>query len=189
MIEAFFGLPGAGKTYAMTRVAMKMLRKGRDVYANYHIEPSSRDRGQIYYFSQITEVLDKENCVVLIDEAGTAFPAHMWNKMPTKLMQGFREHRHNKMDMFYTAQDMQDVAAVLRRLTQFRNECSKIGPFMSIKTYGMRDKKKYGGSFHVYDSSISARYDTHAARVEIQNYVSAAEAEIQGKRSKIDIKV
>lgn len=187
MIEAFFGLPGAGKTYAMTRKAIKFLRRGRDVYCNFDLKPSPRDRGRIIKFSQIFEVLNVDNAVIMIDEAGLVFPAQMWKDIPFEVVQQWREHRHDGVEMYYTAQDKQDVAAALRRVTQFANECQKFGPFMSIRTYGMRDRKKYGGSFHLFDSEIAKRYNSYGKKVARQTYIKSTYGD-SSKGGNLDVK-
>src|SRR3712207_6331008 len=103
MIEAFTGLPGAGKTYNMTRMALKQMKRGRKVYANYHIDGAE-------YFKELNELLGVRNALILIDEAGIYLPAQVWSKIPFDFIRQIRQHRHDSLDMWYTAQDMQDVA-------------------------------------------------------------------------------
>lgn len=101
MIEAFLGLPGAGKTYLMTRMAVKKMKKGHRVYANYPLE------GAIPY-SQIEELFDirrepgeKRSPVILIDEAGLIAPAGSWKAIPFEVMAHWRQHRHSGVNIWY----------------------------------------------------------------------------------------
>lgn len=165
MIEAFIGLPGAGKTYLMTKVANKMMRKGRTVYANYPL------KGAIQY-RKIEETFGVKNAVVLIDEAGLVAPGQFWNRIPFEVLAHWRQHRHAKIDMYYTAQDLNDVATALRRVTQFVNEVQKIGPLIRWKCYNPRTKEKFGGGFHIFDPAIAALYDSYAENIERQDYLN-----------------
>lgn len=164
MIEAFIGLPGQGKTYLMTRIALKKMKKGRKVYANYPLEGAIR-------YNQIEELFGITNAVALIDEAGLVAPAGFWNKIPFDVMAHWRQHRHKGVDIYYTAQDLQDVATPLRRVTQFVNECKKIGPLIRWKCYNPRTKEKFGGGFHFFDMAIAKKYDSFADDVAKQEYL------------------
>lgn len=156
MIEAFLGMPGAGKTYLMTRQGLKLQKKKRTVYANYPLKGAIR-------FEQISDVYEVRNAIILLDEAGLIAPSSGWKSIPFEVMAHWREHRHHGVSLFYTAQDLQDVAAPLRRVTQFINRVQKFGPIISWRCYGgTRYKDKYSGGFTVVDPSICAAYDTHA---------------------------
>lgn len=164
MIEAFTGLPGQGKTYLMTRQALKLMKKGRKVYANYPLEGAER-------FEQVEEVFHVKEAVILLDEAGLVAPAGFWKAIPFEVMAHWRQHRHAKIDLYYTAQDLADVAVPLRRVTQFVNEVRKLGPLITWKTYNPRTKEKYGGGFHFFDIEIAKKYDSYAKNVARQDYL------------------
>lgn len=163
-IEAFIGLPGQGKTYLMTRTALKHMKKGIPVYANYPLEGAIR-------YHQIEEVFEVREATILLDEAGLAAPAGAWNKIPFDVMSHWRQHRHKRINLWYTAQDLQDVAVPLRRVTQFVNEVRKIGPLMRWRCYNPRSKEKYGGGFHLFDIDIAKKYDSYAEDVVRQDYL------------------
>lgn len=164
MIEAFIGLPGAGKTYLMTRKAIKLAKSGRKIYANYPIKGAIR-------FKQISEVFEVKNAVILLDEAGLVAPSGFWKSIPFDVMAHWRQHRHAKIDMYYTAQDLLDVATPLRRVTQFVNEVKKIGPLIYWKCYNPRDKEKYGGGFTIFDPEVAKNYDSYADNIDKQEYL------------------
>lgn len=164
MIEAFYGLPGQGKTYLMTRLAIKKMRRGIPVYANYPLKGAIR-------YHQIEEVFGVKEAVILLDEAGLAAPAGSWAKIPFDVMAHWRQHRHAKIDLWYTAQDASDVATALRRVTQFANEVTKFGPLIRWRCYNPRNKAKYGGGIHWFDPAIAAMYDSYADNVTKQTYL------------------
>lgn len=164
MIEAWTGLPGQGKTYMMTKKALREMKKGREVWANYPLEGTQR-------FQQVEEVFEVREALILLDEAGLVAPAGFWNKIPFDVMAHWRQHRHKKIDLWYTAQDLQDVAVPLRRVTQFVNEIRKFGPFMYYKTFNPRTKEKYAGGFALLDESVYQKYNSYAEDVTKQNYL------------------
>lgn len=184
-IEAFIGMPGQGKTYLMTRLAYhkylrysrikpeppewkkKMMTKrmyiadvrkraelrSRKIYANFPLKLPNA-----VYYSQIEELFDVYNADILLDEAGLIAPAGMWSKIPFEVMQHWREHRHKGVNLWYTAQDLADVAVPLRRVTQFVNEVQRFGPFNYWITYNPKTKVKYGGGIHLHDYAIAKLY-------------------------------
>jgi len=171
MIEAYTGLPGAGKTYLMTRLAMKKIKRGHRVFANYPLQGAIR-------YEQIDELFEvkrlpgeKRSPVILIDEAGLIAPAGGWKAIPFDVMAHWRQHRHAGVDIWYTAQDLRDVAVPLRRVTQFVNEVSKFGPIIRWKTFMPSSKAKYGGGITWFDKSVGQAYDTHAQNVAKQKYL------------------
>lgn len=171
MIEAFLGLPGAGKTYLMTRLASKKIKKGHRVFANYPLEGAIR-------YSQIEELFEvkrlpgeKKSPVILIDEAGLIAPAGSWKAIPFEVMAHWRQHRHAGVNIWYTAQDLRDVAVPLRRVTQFVNQVTKIGPLIRWKCYEPVSKAKYGGGWTIFDIDVAKKYDSFAKNVERQNYL------------------
>lgn len=151
-VEAFVGLPGAGKTYNMSRLAIKQMRK-RPVYANYPLESA-------IYFKEITEILDVKEGLILIDEAGIYLDANAWNKIPFEFKRLMRQHRKRGLDLWYTAQDVKDVVTYLRRVTQFVHDHNRIWKFVRWRTYNPRSKEKYGGGLAFIDPEICKKYDT-----------------------------
>lgn len=149
----------------MTRMALKHMKKGIPVYANYPLEGAIR-------FSQVQEVFDVKEATILLDEAGLVAPAGFWKAIPFEVMAHWRQHRHAKINLYYTAQDLQDVAVPLRRVTQFANEVRKLGPLITWKTINPRSKEKFGGGFHFFDQAIADKYDSYAGNVSKQEYLN-----------------
>lgn len=153
MIESFTGLPGMGKTYNMTRYALKQFKKGRTVYANYHVKGFK-------YFKELNEVIGVKNALILIDEAGIYLPAQAWNSIPKEFVREIRQHRHDGLDMYYTAQDQQDVATCIRRVTQLQHDFTRFGKVMFEKCTNPRTGSKFGFNFSILNSKIFDLYDT-----------------------------
>lgn len=153
MIEAFTGLPGQGKTYNMTRLALKQMARGRKVYANYKIEGAE-------YFKELSELIGLKNALILIDEAGIYLPAQAWKNIPFEFIRQIRQHRHDGLDLWYTAQDMQDVATYLRRITQYMHDFQKFGFLFYEKTTNPRTKVRYGFNFSILNKKVYSKYDT-----------------------------
>lgn len=153
MIEAFTGLPGNGKTYNMTRKARKQMQKGRVVYANYDLVGAK-------YFKELSELVDVKNALILIDEAGIYLPAQAWKDIPFEFIRQIRQHRHDGLDLWYTAQDMQDVATYLRRITQFQHDFTKFMNIFTCRTTNPRTRVKYGFDITFLKKEIYELYDT-----------------------------
>lgn len=152
-IEAYTGLPGQGKTYNMTRLALQKMQKGKKVYANYNLVGAE-------YFKELSELKNVKNALILIDEAGIYLPSQAWKDIPFEFIRQIRQHRHDGLDMWYTAQDMQDVATYLRRITQFQHDYQKFGKLFFCKTSNPRTKVRYGFDISILDKKVFTKYDT-----------------------------
>lgn len=164
MIEGFVGLPGQGKTYQMTRVALKHMKKGIPVYANYNLQGSTK-------WNQVEELFEVKEATILIDEAGLVAPAGFWKAIPFDVMAHWRQHRHKRINVYFTAQDLQDIAVPLRRVTQYVNECKKFGPLMITKCTNPRSKEKYGSTYHFFDIDVAKKYDSYGDNVAKQDFL------------------
>lgn len=163
MIEAFTGLPGAGKTYNMVRKAYIQHKQGKKVYANFSTTFAT-------YFKELSEIYNVKDALILIDEAGIYLPAQAWQKIPFEFMRAIRQHRHNGLDLWYTAQDFLDVSTSLRRITQFQHDFSKTAMICFSKTTNPRTKEKYGFDIHILNKKVFALYDTNFD-VELGEYL------------------
>lgn len=163
MIEAYTGLPGAGKTYNMVKRAYQQYKGGRKIYANFKTSFA-------IYFKELNEIYDVKNALILIDEAGIYLPAQAWQKIPFEFMRAIRQHRHNGLDLWYTAQDFQDVSTALRRVTQFQHDINKTAKICFTRTTNPRTKEKYGFDIHLLNKKVFALYDTNYD-VELADYL------------------
>jgi hypothetical protein len=137
----------------MTKKALTEIRKGRKVYANYPLKGAERYR-------HIEEVLDVREGLVLMDEAGLIAPAAFWNKIPYEYLASWRQHRKNGLDIWYTAQDLQDVATPLRRVTQFAHDAQRMYKWIYYRTYNPRSKAKFGWGLSYVSPKVFDHYDT-----------------------------
>lgn len=163
MIEAYTGLPGAGKTYNMVRRAYAKHLQGKKIYANFKTTFAT-------YYKELDEIFGIQDAIVLIDEAGIYLPAQAWNKIPFEFMRSIRQHRKNGLDMYYTAQDLQDVATALRRVTQFQRDINRTWKFCFERTTNPRTKEKYGFEISILNKKIFDLYDTYD-EVEFGSYM------------------
>lgn len=114
MIRGYFGLPGSGKTYSMTRDAIKEAR-GRVVYANYHVDLPSAEK--VVFLENPYQLKQIEDGLLLIDEAGLWLPSFIWKRIPEELIWKLAQIRKCGLDLFYTAQNPARVVKVLREIT------------------------------------------------------------------------
>jgi hypothetical protein len=166
MIEAFTGLPGQGKTYNMTRKAIPIMKRGRKVYANYQL------KGAVY-FKELSELVGVKDALILVDEAGIYLPAQAWKHIPFEFIRQLRQHRHDGLDLWYTAQDMQDVATYLRRLTQFQHDFSRIWKFYHCRTSNPRTRERYGFDLGYISPKVYEYYDT-TENIDFAEYLQKA---------------
>jgi len=112
MVEGFTGLPGSGKTYWLTKIALDRLKKGQKVYANFHID------GVVYY-QNLTEVLNVRKGLILVDEINLVCPSRWWNKFPPELAYFWSQTRKFGLDIFWTAQHIDRVDKIIREISNY----------------------------------------------------------------------
>jgi len=112
MIEGYFGLPGAGKTYYAVKEAKKRILKGEKVYTNFQCKGA-------LYFQGWTDFLKMTDCTIIIDEAGIWLNARKWNDVPEEILYRLMQSRKKRYDLIYTAQNPEMVEVTLRRITNF----------------------------------------------------------------------
>lgn len=200
MIVGRVGLIGNGKTYLHARDALATAKRRRAVFlsniwtrgsvpaAAYLGDPGGVDRVQLavgddgFDLAELEELLDAargagRGAVLFIDEVGVLMPARFWQKFPVALMYRFSQSRKLRLDVYYTAQDIEDVDSFLRRKTQWvyrvrawptptveRQERGQ-RPLFFFETrwrpgqVGKRDKR-LGWTFIRYRRGFEAEYDT-----------------------------
>lgn len=157
MIEIITGLPGFGKTVTASRWALKQMKKGKKVYANYPLKGAE-------YFVDPLEVLGKvENALIVVDESGIVFDQLNMYNMPLQMWMELRQHRKDGVDLLMTAQSLSDVAYPVRRLIQFEyNIFFKFGGFVAVTCRNpQRGGDNYGKRLWRIPRSIFDKYDTN----------------------------
>lgn len=167
MIRGYFGLPGSGKTYSMTRDACNEV-KGRIVYANYDVEIPGAEK--IIKLNRPEELINIRDGLCLVDEAGLWMPSFIWKRIPEQLIWQLAQVRKLGLDLFYTAQDPMRVVKVLREITFESIVTEKFFKVFIQKVYSgvpkLGQSKKLCTRMLMLNSSITDKYDTFE-RVEV----------------------
>ena len=118
MITCFFGLPGAGKSSMLTKIArkeIKRIERGKSPYrmvlSNYYIE------GCYEFRFEDLGVYDMDNCLVLLDELTLDADSRDFKNFNKNLKQFFIMHRHYGVDIVYATQQYDGVDKKIRDLT------------------------------------------------------------------------
>jgi hypothetical protein len=189
VIEGFIGLIGHGKTMlAVDHCISLARRRGAVLAANIKVTDGDLDFVQLSVgndgldLDELRELMELcrwggRGLVLLIDEVGIIMPARFWQSFPIDLMFVLSQSRKLGVDMVYTSQDVEQVDAFLRRLTQwvFKLRCYP-APSITRRERGKRplffvreqwrpssiDKKdkRLGRTFIRYRREREDRYDT-----------------------------
>lgn len=157
MIRGYFGLPGSGKTYAMTRDAIREC-KGRVVYTNYDVDIP--DAEEIIKLKRPQELVSVKNGLCLIDEAGLWLPSFIWKRIPEQLIWQLAQVRKNGIDLFYTAQNPARVVKVLREITFESIYTDKFFKIFVQQIYTGINDKKICNRILFLSKKVADRYDT-----------------------------
>ena len=139
MIRAYTGLTGSGKTLSMVRDAsyhFSIYRK--PIYSNFKMSvfdysyrfgifphqlktiiPATVLKAEDF----IDKMLEMEDALFLVDEAGFVFNNRLWKDLPFDVLARFNETRKVGVDIFYTTQNITRVDKVLRDLTHVQVMC------------------------------------------------------------------
>lgn len=129
-IRAWVGLHGSGKTYAMTGELLYLAGRGRRILTNFGF------RGQVGAVVTSDDVMQvcaaqaelppgqRFPTVLAIDEAPMLFDCRDARTFPTSMRVLLTQCRKLHLDLFYTAQDYDDVDVKLRRQTHEVTRCS-----------------------------------------------------------------
>lgn len=109
MMEGFYGLPGAGKTYLLASIGLDAIKKGREVYANFRLTGA-------HYFNDIFDIINVRKGVILIDEINLSFPSRMWDKLPPQFLYFWSQTRKMELDIYFTSQHPDRVDKVPKEI-------------------------------------------------------------------------
>lgn len=157
MIRGYFGLPGSGKTYTMTRDVQKEA-KGRRVYANYHVEIPEAE--EVIFLSNPRELVKVRDGILLIDEAGLWLPSFIWKRIPEQLIWQLAQVRKLGLDLYYTAQNPARVVKVLREITYESVFCFKFFRLFFQKVYGGIEDNFICWRIIPFTKKVASKYDT-----------------------------
>jgi hypothetical protein len=136
MITCYFGKLGQGKTYALAEHALRELRRGRVVYANFFIDwkglPPIRmgvikrpaiPKENLRVFKSVEEFMTMENAFVALDEGWIYFDSYKMTSLPIDIRMKILQSRKDGLDIAYTSQRPEQVHVALRAMTNEYFEC------------------------------------------------------------------
>lgn len=181
MITAFTGLPGAGKTLRMIkemhkeRFWAKIYRYSEDLVqitnfpVNKEMFPNTIVIGNDEIRKLYDWILKKEHygASIYLDEASILFPSMDYKNIPKDVIIALRQHRHAGYNLYYTAQNLDDVAKGLRTVTQFVYEINGWSAlrFSTYSCYSVRAgkanyKDKYDRGILLHTKKLYNSYNT-----------------------------
>jgi len=139
-IEGFFGLPGAGKTMAMTEYLKRMRKKYGDkiyIMTNYFC------KYQDFEFKDWRQLLKEYDKPLICawDEVQNEFNSREFKNFPIELLTVLTQNRKgNGKKIIYSAQRWDRVDKVFRELTHYAYDCKTIfGRLTRVKKYHWED--------------------------------------------------
>lgn len=139
-IYGYFGLPGKGKTMALTWQLDQYRKKyGDGIYitTNYHYKYQDFE---FKSWKQLLQSYDKP-LVVAWDEVQNEFNSRDFKNFPVELLTILTQNRKgNGIQLLYTAQRWERVDKVFRELTAYAIQCNTIfGRLTTLKYYYWED--------------------------------------------------
>jgi len=164
MIRAYVGLMGQGKTLAMTRDLVNLMKQGIPVISNYKISFPHPDRRISRRLESITVPSDMlmsllshaRGVCVAMDEAPVILGSYDWNKIPKDIILRFSQGRKLKLKFFYTSQGFSHSLKRLRDLTYEVVLCKKLPLFNGFFSYTTYDPQFF--NYSSYSSDMERKY-------------------------------
>lgn len=121
------GLTGTGKTYFMTRQALKHAEKNPDmpIFSNYHIKNDLFPR-RVEYFDDPEKLEKMERCIVLIDDGAIWFNSRRWQDFSYNLQYKIINNRKDGLKIYVTTQYYGSLESTIRENCHFYYECKKL---------------------------------------------------------------
>jgi len=127
MIELYTGLPGSGKTYALTRRCMDALDRGYTVYANFDLKHGrAQKEGRLVRWHDLDEIYRVTNGIIAMDEAHVYMNSRKWDALPEEMQVRLQQHRKDALHIWGTAQSHKRLDTVYRELVQRWYMCKKL---------------------------------------------------------------
>lgn len=170
MINIYVGKPGMGKTYALVRLAYKLINQGRNVYSNFHIDfstlPLKPNCGKVFYWHDINEIVPIKQGEIIIDECQIYMNSRKWKDLPLSVQYKLQQHRKQGLNIHGAVQNVRRIDSVARELVNSIFECKKaLGRLFVVKEYDIEDidkekRRSYSTQYYFLDMKLANCYDT-----------------------------
>ena len=115
-IKIISGVPGEGKSYFATMIALDAMDRGMDVVSNY---PIYHEKSKRYCYEWNDSMFGKlKSAIVIIDEAHFVFNSRDWKSFTLEMHAFFSEHRHNKLELYLISQSPLRLEGIVREITR-----------------------------------------------------------------------
>jgi hypothetical protein len=134
MITVITGLTGSGKTFLMSRLALKRRKLGDAIYSNLNFNfPNNND--EVYRWYALSETFNLDNGVICIDEGQKLFDARNWSMLPSTFALKIASHRHDKLDIITTTQAFGHIDIRIRQNVHEIYHCRSMFRFPKNERY------------------------------------------------------
>lgn len=151
-IYGFFGLPGYGKTMAMSWELLELRKKYKDdiyIFTNYGFKQEDKP------FDNWRMLLDEYDkpAIFAWDEVQNEFNSRDYKNFPVELLTLLTQNRKgNGKRVYYTAQRYNRVDKVFRELSFRVGDCKTLfGRYTRVKWYDTEDYEQLQNSYRVED--------------------------------------
>lgn len=151
-IYGYFGLPGFGKTMAMSWELLELRKKYKDkiyIFTNYGFKGEDRPFDN---WRMLLETYDKP-AIFAWDEVQNEFNSRDYKNFPVELLTLLTQNRKgNGKRIYYTAQRYSRVDKVFRELSFRVGDCKTLfGRYTRVKWYDTEDYEQLQNSYRVED--------------------------------------
>lgn len=170
MINIYVGKPGMGKTYALVRLAYKLINEGRNIHSNFYIDFSSMSlkegHGNLYFWKTIDEIVPIREGEILIDECQIYMNSRDWKSLPKAVQYKLQQHRKQGLNIHGAVQNVRRIDSVARELVNSIFQVSKhLGGLFIAREYDIEDidkesRSSYSTQFYFFNKKLAKCYDT-----------------------------
>lgn len=125
MLAVIQGPAGSGKTMWLIRMIKPEWEKGANIYPNFPIWFDD-NLTNINRWHVLDDTFHLERGIIAIDESQKLLDARRWRSLPMAFAEKIAEHRHHKIDIITTTQDMSDIDVRMRRNVHELYTCQSV---------------------------------------------------------------
>jgi len=141
-ISVHTGNPRNGKTYGLTKMAIRCLDEGEIVYSNYKIEWKGKKgkrwswekfkkdvfnpreeyeypESNLRYWGKLSDLYDVKNGIILMDEAHVYLNSRKWADLPEDFERKLYQHGKDGLHIVGTVQNVRRLDTVMRELIDY----------------------------------------------------------------------